>query len=79
MLHACNTGEFTEFSSDKVMRGHVCILGHVTCLEASRIFYDGYFVTVCVSLSFWMEQPSHRVSCFHWSMSVFVSRRSLSV
>ena len=25
MLHSCNTGEFTEFSSDKVTCGHVCI------------------------------------------------------
>ena len=59
MLHACNTGEFTEFSSDKVTCGHVCILGHVSCLETSRIFGDEYFVNVCVSLSFWMEQLDH--------------------
>ena len=25
-------------------------MGHVTCLEASRIFGDGYFVNLCVSV-----------------------------
>ena len=50
---------------------------HVT--EASRNFGDGYFVNICVSLSFWIEQQSHRMNYFHWSRSVFVSRRSLVV
>ena len=98
MLHACNTGKFTDFSRDTVTYGHVCIwaggfsiscvhmgftcaYGHVNSrvhmgtyedsrvhmgwrilenpyLEDSRFFGDGYFGTVCVSLSCWMEQPT---------------------
>ena len=57
-------------------RGVTVHMIHVTWLEASRDFGDGYFVNVRVSLSFWIEQQSHPMSCFHLSRSVFFSRRS---
>ena len=72
---ACNTGRFTDFSSDKVTWVHGAYDPRGVAGSFSR-FQDGYIVNVCVSLSFLIEQQSHRMSCFHWSRSVFVSRRS---
>ena len=74
MLHATQEGLLSLVVVRS--RGVTAHMIHVTWLEASRDFGDGYFVNVCVSLSFCIEQQSHRMSCFHWSRPVLVSRRS---